>query len=153
LAIQLNPTAKKDAPWKISFIFSGLLALIVLPATLLQPRFHDWLMSRASVRMTDVQLALKPDACATLRANGIVVSKSASAEKDDEKVVGCLLTEATVLLRIGERWPVAICELSNGRGVLRKFTVSSEHVASWMKTPDKPVVSEAIVAAKKMCAV
>jgi hypothetical protein len=151
LAVQLSPSANKDTPWKISLIFSGILASIVLPTILLQPKFHDWLMSRTSVRMADMQLALKPNACATLRANGIEVTKSESTEKGDEEVVGCLLKEATVLLRIGERWPVSICERSGSNGVLRKFTVSSEDVAGWTQRHEKPAVSADTVAAKKMC--
>ncbi|NDP38659.1 MAG: hypothetical protein GZ093_07890 [Rhodoferax sp.] len=152
LAIQLNPKEKKEPPWTITLIFVSLLALMVLPAILLTPSFHDWLMSRTSVRMADAQLALKPEACATLRASGIPVAKSLSAEKADDEVVGCLLKEATVLLRIGERWQVSICEITGANGVLRKFTLPSDQVASWTQLPATKGSTPKLIAAKKMCA-
>ena len=151
LAVQLNPQPKKETPWTITLIFTGLLALMVLPAILLQPKFHNWLMNRTSVRMADVQLALKPEACATLRASGIPVAKSLSAEKADDEVVSCLLKEATVLLRIGERWQVSICEIVGANGQLHKFTLSSDDIASWTQSKVTAVVLPDTVAANKMC--
>lgn len=152
LAFQLNPKPKRESPWTITVIFVSLLALMVLPAILLTPSFHDWLMSRTSVRMADSQLALKPEACATLRASGIPIAKSLSAEKADDEVVGCLLKEATVLLRIGERWQVSICEITEANGVLRKFTLPSDQVASWTQLPATKGLNPKSIAARKMCA-
>ncbi|MBP8019414.1 MAG: hypothetical protein KAY82_05205, partial [Hylemonella sp.] len=151
LAVQLNPQRKKEAPWTITLIFTGLLALVVLPAILLAPKFHDWLMSRTSVRMADVQLALKPNACSVLRASGIPVAKSLSAEKADDVAVGCLLKDATVLLRIGERWQVAICEIAGASGQLHKFTLISDDVASWTQSKVTAAATADAAAARKMC--
>lgn len=137
LTIQLKETEKRDTPWKVTLIFCGLLALIATPAILLAPQFHDWLMERASVRMPNVQLVLKPDACATLRASGVPVEKSESAEKSDDAIIGCLLKDATVLLRVGDHWPVTVCKPKGSSYVLYKFTLPSEGIASWMQQQPK----------------
>lgn len=102
------------------------------------------------MRMADVQLALKPNACSVLRASGIPVAKSLSAEGDDV-AVGCLLKDATVLLRIGERWQVAICEIAGASGQLHKFTLISDDVASWTQSKVTAAATADAAAARKMC--
>jgi hypothetical protein len=74
-----------------------------------------------------------------------------SAEKADDEVVSCLLKEATVLLRIGERWQVSICEIVGANGQLHKFTLSSDDIASWTQSKVTAVVLPDTVAANKMC--
>lgn len=137
LALLLKAKQNEKKPWENTLQVGSLLMSIALLPLVFQTPFHDWLMTQASVRIPSSTLVLKPAACAALRASGVPVAPSQSSEKADTDTAGCLLPNAIVLLRIGERWKVSVSNQQDASLMPRVFTLFGADVASWLLEPEK----------------
>lgn len=105
-------------------LFSLLLLVIALGAS---ERLLEVVMKASSVRLENTTLALDSKTCAVVRALGV---KTISERSDGDF---CLLENATVISRIGERWVIA-CDRTDSvtddrqRSKRRNFQVEAKSV-------------------------
>jgi hypothetical protein len=99
---------------------------------------HDTVMTMISVRVPSAHIVLANDSCAALRLLDIQVQVAAEASSSVKQP--CMVVDATVLSRVGDRWLIDCgVPLGHGRDAFPRtaFLVRAGDVLSWWQGPSR----------------